>query len=471
LTDVTSKVAPFGIVEPFAAESTDGETALDQLFGIVESSNPFDYRLSDIRPIQIAAFNERLDTRRKQIAIVDQLASDLGIDHVEKLQGIVPLLFAHMTYKSYPESFVSKGQWENLLRWLDTVSTHRVTDVDVEGVVDIDDFLARLHAAGHYTMATSGTSGKCSLLPQSGHDMARSWDANARAFSWAWDINPDQSRTVLVFNAGNGPRRGVFISKGIAEAFGRPGARYWLTDDPVLVAEANRAGDLRKSMASGKATPSDIQALQESTRQRSSKMDFDVKQLFQRFLQHRDEPMILWGQPVAFYMFMQYAREQGIEDNAFHPDSAAMLGGGIKVDRLPDSWGEEVNRFQGDIRGARSCYGMSEMLIMMAECSHGKWHAPATSIVMVLDELGEQVMNPPEGIAEGRMGIFDLAQDGRWGGIITSDRVEVNFSKCSCGLSSPSVLACSRYTGAAGADDKLSCAGTMDLYIRGVIET
>jgi hypothetical protein len=468
--DVTRKVAPFGVADPFAPESSGGETALDQLFCIAASSNPFDYRLNDIRPIQLAAFNERLSTRREQIPIVDRLANDLGLDRVEELQGIVPLLFAHTTYKSYPEKFVSQGQWRNLLRWLDTVSTHRVDDVDVDGVADIDQFLARLHAAGHYTMATSGTSGKCSLLPQSGQDMARSWDANARAFSWAWNIKPDQSRTILVFNAASGPRRGVFISKGIAEAFGRPAARYWLTDAPVLVAEANHAGELRKSMAAGNANPSDIQALQESTRQRAGKMEFDVKQLFQRFMQHRDEPMILWGQPVAFYMFMQYAREQGIEDGAFNPDSAAMLGGGIKVDRLPDGWTEDVSRFQGDIRGARSCYGMSEMLVMMAECSEGRWHAPPTTIMLLLDESGEHVINPSAGVAEGRMGIFDLAQDGRWGGIITSDRVQVNFSECTCGLSSPSVITCSRYTGAAGSDDKLSCAGTMDLYIRGVID-
>jgi hypothetical protein len=65
--------------------------------------------------------------------------------------------------------------------------------------------------------------------------------------------------------------------------------------------------------------------------------------------------------------------------------------------------------------------------------------------------------------------VFDLAQDGRWGGIVTSDRVRVNFSPCPCGLQSPTVLSCERYDALGAKDDKLTCAGTMDAYIRGLV--
>lgn len=85
--------------------------------------------------------------------------------------------------------------------------------------------------------------------------------------------------------------------------------------------------------------------------------------------------------------------------------------------------------------------------------------------MLVLDRAGEQLLATGDGPVEGRMAFFDSAVDGRWGGVITSDRVEADFAPCPCGRRSPTVLSVARYDDLD--DDKLTCAGTMSSYVRG----
>ena len=84
----------------------------------------------------------------------------------------MPLLFAHTVYKSYPPSFVEQGRWDRMLQWLQTLSVADVSGVDVDGVKDVDDWIARLWDAGHMVLATSGSSGKCSFLNHTRGDSA-----------------------------------------------------------------------------------------------------------------------------------------------------------------------------------------------------------------------------------------------------------------------------------------------------------
>jgi hypothetical protein len=90
-------------------------------------------------------------------------------------------------------------------------------------------------------------------------------------------------------------------------------------------------------------------------------------------------------------------------------------------------------------------------------------------VPLVLDDTGEHLINPSEGTVTGRMAIFDVAIDGRWGGIVTGDRVVVDFSPSPEGRAGPSVLEIARYSELEGGDDKLTCAGTIDAFVRGAV--
>jgi hypothetical protein len=72
---------------------------------------------------------------------------------------------------------------------------------------------------------------------------------------------------------------------------------------------------------------------------------------------------------------------------------------------------------------------------------------------------------------EGRFAFLDLLYEGRWGGLISGDKVEVDFSeRCPCGRHGPTILDnIVRYTQVTGGDDHIGCAGTIDAYVRGAM--
>src|SRR5258706_8375063 len=128
---------------------------------ILDPDTAYDQPASDIAPLQLRAAQELFDERRAQIPLVARRAEEAGITRIDSLADIVPLLFAHTVYKSYPPSFVEQGRWDRMLQWLDTLSVADVTSVDVAGVHDVDDWIARLRDHGHMLLAYSRTSGKC----------------------------------------------------------------------------------------------------------------------------------------------------------------------------------------------------------------------------------------------------------------------------------------------------------------------
>src|SRR3546814_10620039 len=60
---------------------------------------------------------------------------------------------------------------------------------------------------------------------------------------------------------------------------------------------------------------------------------------------------------------------------------------------------------------------------------HDVYAIPPWIVPLVLDKAGEKLLNPPEGkgVVEGRMAFFDVLADARWGGIISGDKVQVEF--------------------------------------------
>ncbi|WP_429580033.1 hypothetical protein [Paraburkholderia youngii] len=94
-------------------------------------------------------------------------------------------------------------------------------------------------------------------------------------------------------------------------------------------------------------------------------------------------------------------------------------------------------------------------------------------VPFVLDKSGEHLLNPSDGqgVVEGRFAFFDLLAEGYWGGFITGDKVTVDFSPTgnTDGLRGPLVRQVGRYADLEEGEDKLSCAGTMESYVRGMI--
>jgi hypothetical protein len=119
-------------------------------------------------------------------------------------------------------------------------------------------------------------------------------------------------------------------------------------------------------------------------------------------------------------------------------------------------------------RTARA-YGMQELNTTAARCSHGRYHMAPWVMLLLLDESGENVIPiPASGEVEGRAAFFDLSLDGRWGGVISGDKIRATWEPCGCGNASPSIHDdIQRYADMASGD-KIACSGTIDAYVRGV---
>ncbi|GMU79388.1 MAG: hypothetical protein AMXMBFR46_21800 [Acidimicrobiia bacterium] len=436
------------------------------LAGYLDGYRPYERARRDLEPLWLAAANERLAQHRECIPVLGRLADERGIDEIRSLEDLVPLLFAHSNYKSYPESFVAKGRWDLMSRWLDTLSAVRVEGVDVAGVENQDEWIERLHAAGHMVFATSGTSGKNSFLPATPSDREFSMRALLPIITWVHGVEPRSDRAVFILSPKYAPNRVSHYFREVAEAFGRPDARFFLTEEPLRVSDISRMAALHKEIAAGTAKPSDIAAFERETRERQDEMAQRLDHLVDELLEHRHEPMIIGGFWSQYWMIVERARARGISAGEFHPDTVITGGGGTKGATLPDDYERQILDFFGLTHAnVQSGYGMSEL---SAGCPavDGRYRPMPWVIPLVLDDTGEHLLNADDGLVEGRFAFFDVSLEGRWGGLITGDHVVADFSTPNVSVVEGSVA---RYSELEGGDDKLTCAGTVDAYVRGVM--
>lgn len=438
---------------------------------ILEPDRAYAMPASDVAPLQLRAAQELFEERRGQIPLLNRRAEEAGITRIEKFEDLVPLLFAHTVYKSYPASFVEQGRWDRMLQWLQTLSVSAVGNVEVSGVQDVDDWIARLWDAGHKVLATSGSSGKCSFLNHTVGDSELKKRHFRHTVGWPL-VKPSADRQVFWLGPRNGPNSACEAANINAENWGRPGAVHALTDQPLRIAEVSRMAAMRKKMADGSAAPQEIASFEAEARRKAVEGREAMLALADKILDHRHEPLMISGMWAQYMMLIARARERGIPDGDFHPDCIVNAGGGVKGIALPPDYKEQVARFFGPVMRP-GAYGMTELAQLMPRCEAGRYHRAPGLIWLILDRDGERLLTPQDGedgIAEGRFAFLDLLYEGRWGGLITGDKVKVDYKpRCPCGRSGPTLFDDITRFAQIGEDDHIGCAGTVDAYIRGEI--
>jgi hypothetical protein len=222
-------------------------------------------------------------------------------------------------------------------------------------------------------------------------------------------------------------------------------------------------------MAEGLATPGEIAQFEAKSLEQGRRMGQALQGLVDRILAARHEPIVLSGLWAQHLAIIRRARELGIQDGEFHPQSYIAAGGGIKGVTLPPDYKEQVDRFYGNvIRG--TAYGMTEQAQVMPRCEAMRYHCPPGLIMLLLDRPGETLLEATSGIVEGRYAFLDLLYDGRWGGLISGDKISVDFAeRCPCGRRGPTILDTIARYAQTGEDDHIGCAGTIDAYVRGAM--
>jgi hypothetical protein len=446
-----------------------GATA-DRLLGLVDSEDRYDIPFEELREAQVEAVDERLRERRAAIRLLGHRADEAGVTAVRSREEVVPLLFPHTAYKSYPESFLSGGRWDRLGRWLDTVATHRVPRLDPAAIGDVDDWIDALAAGGHFVSCSSGTTGKSAMLVASAADMAWCRKEAVRAYSWGSGVQPLRDRRMISTGAVAHVPRNRATGEAYAEALQDPAAeRFANPIPPITVGGLTRMVVLRKAIADGTATPDDIRRFEETSAERAKAVEASVGVVASAAIAARKEKLHVSGLWASLYEVAKEVRARGYAARDFHPENSIYVGGGLKRAVLPADHREYVyETFNIAPERNYQNYSMQELHSGNPRCrAGGRYHVPPWVVPLVLDRDGSTLL-PSEGEVEGRAAFVDLSIDGRWGGVITGDRVAIDFGPCRCGSRGPSVRdAVVRYADIAG-DDKIGCAGSVDAYVRGI---
>ncbi|MHB8696195.1 MAG: hypothetical protein ACYDHH_33705, partial [Solirubrobacteraceae bacterium] len=108
----------------------------------------------------------RFDELRNEIAVLKTLADAQGLRELTELNDVVPLLFPHSVYKSFPVSLIHQNRWDLITQWLGKLTAHDLSGVDTTGVDGLDAWLDRMDERSPLLVGhSSGTTGSVSLIP------------------------------------------------------------------------------------------------------------------------------------------------------------------------------------------------------------------------------------------------------------------------------------------------------------------
>jgi hypothetical protein len=257
----------------------------------------------------------------------------------------------------------------------------------------------------------------------------------------------------------------------MAEAVSLPGVPPFAPNvPPITIGGITEMVLMRKKMAEGTAKPAEIAYFEAQAAEREKAMQSAVEQAAEALIENRHAKLHIMGLFGPLYKVAERVRSRGYSGKDFHPENSCFISGGLKRVQLPENYRDFVfDTF--NLSGQRICqqYGMQELNSNAPRCKCGRYHMPPWVMLLPLDEPGETLIEPPaSGEFEGRAAFFDLSLDGRWGGVISGDKLRISYDRCACGNRSPSINEdIQRYADMASGD-KIACAGTIDAYVRGV---
>jgi len=421
--------------------------------------------------VQLAALGLRLEQRRGQIVTLAKLAEAQGITRFARIEDAAPLLFTHDVYKSYPMSLLAKQRFDQLTKWIGRLTPYDLSGVDMSDCQSIDQWLERLRDATEIDVATSsGTSGTMSFFPKSRRDYRTSVRMLRMNLTQTFGAEPDPAAFdepyhVLTPFYRDGHNTVARLPTYFLDVFCQGDASRLHTALPYK-ASADlmwMAARLRAAQAKGDAGRVDVPESLLTRRAEWEQLQAEMPALQMAFVSEM-VPQLAGKQVMALgitSMFFEIARN-GLEAGAradFAPGSAVVGGGGAKGMVLPNDAEQTIARFFG-VERMRGSYGMTEQNFFVNDCEHDRYHLPPWVAVILLDgETGQPL--PREGVQAGRASFFDVSQDGAWGGIVSGDRITVDFTPCPCGRTTLHIdKQIQRFSELQGGDDKITCAAT-----------
>jgi hypothetical protein len=429
----------------------------------------------ELDELQLEAMRMRFAELHREIPTLWTTAKESNIDSIERAEDIVPLLFQHSVYKSYPIALLLRNRFAELTRWLDRLTTHDLSKVDVSDCDSIDSWLDVLDCETDLrVLHSSGTTGSMSFIPRS----SKEWDGMFEAFRCGLFQFSDPMGTGgrhdgeyfnliwPLYRRGRSaimrvPELSVPHLLGSQERLHalRPGR---MSSDALFL-----AGRLRAAAARGEVDQLEINPALRGRREEFVREQREMSDSLPRFVDDVIEE--LRGQRIwllatwnVLYTIAKAALDRGLTE-VFAPDSLVSTGGGAKGQVVPDDWEVTVRRFVG-VDHVQHAYVMSEITALNKMCERGRYHFEPWIVPFVLDPADGRVL-PRTGEHTGRAAVFDLMAETYWGGFITGDEVTASFEQCECGRTTAHLArAIERFSEKQGGDDKITCVAAEDAH-------
>jgi hypothetical protein len=424
----------------------------------------------DYYPVQVEVLKRRFEQLRHSVAALDKLAKRQDIEHVESVGDALPLFFDHRVYKSYPAVLIEKRDFPKLTAWLDRLTTHDLTKLDLSGLKTLDDWLDRLDAFGMFVGHSTGTTGKLSFIPRSRSEIpnwTRVYQEASRATS---GVDPTKDFLPTFFP---GYRGGHHMMLKMLSLFNIPAAggpehyhtlyQTHVSSDLMSLAGRMQSAEDRGELDKLGLDPALIEAREAMIAQARRRQE-DLEIFFVKLIdEYRGRRIKLGGTGADLVKAAWAGQAKGLKPE-FAPGSFIMSGGGLKgLKDAPADWEAFVKDYFG-IDKIGQIYGMSEVMEIAPRCSKGNYHFFPQVIPILLDKDAKEL--PREGVQTGRVALFDLLAESYWGGFISGDQLTIHWDEdCGCGwkgaYAEPNVA---RFAEMEGGDDKITCAGSQKAY-------
>lgn len=431
----------------------------------------FALSVDELEYFQLSCLQQRLADLAPKVTALNNLVEENKIAELNHIHDVVPLLFPHTVYKSYPLSLIDNCRFTQLNDWLNEYTSHDISCVDVSHCQSLDEWLEVLETETPIRVLTSsGTSGKISLLPRStteDKNIPLAFTALYKKFNNEQgldDIYAPHVYHVFPFARYGRHITGHVIRTMIQYGFDGKEDNLVTLQDRMSTDILWMTGRLKKAHADGT-----VEQLKKTKawKKLSGKLEelkanpgSSHEEFYRNMLIKLEDKTAIMSLGLNYFKAMiECAEKYGLELR-FAPDSFLTAAGGLKGVSLTD---EEIQGVKDTIpHYLHEVYACSELFSGLArKCPEGRYHAPPWLVHFVLDpDTGAPY--PRTGLQTGRYAGYDLWAETYWGGFITGDEVTINWDGgCACGRGGPYLHGkVVRYTDKHGGDDKITCQRT-----------
>ena len=429
---------------------------------------------------QLLLLKARFASLKGRIAALGKLADIQGVNQIGQVDDVIPVLFQHTTYKSYPMSLIEKQRFQAMTKWLSQLTAHDLSGVDASKCDSIDSWFELLdNETPLELLHSTGTTGKLSIIPRDKAESERFVRQTLKGFEGFGDepdvvsdlLEGDVKVPVLYPSYRYGRHIAQRMLEGYIRLVGKPGFCKALFDEMLSADVSSLAGRVKAAEERGELDrleiAPDLLAKYHQSVDRQTTAAVRLKEFFDFMLETCRGQRVMSAAVVPYlWAWTQAAEQQGLQ-GVFASNSIFTSGGGLKGTTAPADWRARIERFLG--APLNIGYGMTESMSGMRMCKQGHYH-PAPSLISILLDVETGAPLARAGVQTGRFAFFDLMAESYWGGFVTGDRVTMVYDKaCACGRTGAYALDdIRRFSELEGGDDKISCAGAADAHERAI---